>query len=131
MRTRLLLAALLITPLARAESDEDTSAPRAPTFKAPGGWKAEKAGDFGVMARFRVGEGDAAVHVAVVALKGEGGGAIVNVNRWRAQVGLKALDDEGAKRALRPAKVDGVEGHSLDVSGPDGGARPQQRILVT
>jgi hypothetical protein len=131
MSTRLLLAALLLAPLAPAGPDEGPDAPKAPTMKAPKGWKTDKPDALGITsARFSIGEGDAAVFVVVTGLKGDGGGAAVNVNRWRAQVGLKALDDEAAKKALRPAKVGDLEGHSFDVSGPGGEARRQTRILT-
>lgn len=128
MRTQLLLAALLLAPSAWAEPDKGSEPPTAPDFKAPRAWKAEKAGQF-ASARFSVGEGDAAVLVVVTALKGDGGGVTANVNRWRAQAGLEKLDDEGAKKALRPGKVGGTEAHTLDASGPDD-AKPRTRVLV-
>src|SRR4051794_23709236 len=116
MRTHLLLAVLLFVPVAHVTAD-DKDDPKPPTFKAPKDWKAEKASQF-VAARFTIGEGDSAVSVTVSGLKGGGGAVAANVNRWRGQVGLKDLDDKEAEKALQAAKVDGAEGHSLDVTGP-------------
>ena len=130
MRTQLLLAALLFAPFARAEPGEEPGTPKPPAFKAPKGWKSEKAGKF-VSARFRVGEGGDCVIVTVIGLKGEWGGITANVNRWRSQVGLGQLDDDGAKKALRSVKVGGIDGHFLDVSGTGKDDKQPQAVLVT
>src|SRR5262249_16632566 len=67
----------------------------------------------------------------VTALAKDGGGIAANVNRWRAQVGLAALKDEDALKAVRPATGNGIAGHALDVSGPGADGKPAPRGLGT
>lgn len=120
----LTLLALLSLPAAVAEGKEEAPPAKPIAYKAPKGWQEEKAGQF-VTARFRVGHGEDAVAVTVTALAGQGGGIAANVNRWRGQAGLKSLEDDEAKKAVRPAKVDGVAGHTFDASGE------KVRVVVT
>ena len=126
--TALLLAAA--APLACAAGTDGPPAPRKPpAFKVPKGWKAEKAGPI-ASARFRIGEGKNAASVAITAVTGDGGGIAANVNRWRREVGLVRLEDEDARKAVRPAKVSGLKGHALDVTGNGTGDEPARRLVV-
>ena len=65
-----------------------------------------------------------------VSFSPDGGGLAANVNRWRAQLKLEALQEEEALKALRPIRVGGLPGHSLDVTGPDVPDKPATRIRV-
>jgi hypothetical protein len=122
----LALAAVLA---AGGRADEPKKDPAPPTFLAPKGWEPLDEGTFAT-ARFRVGEGETAVTVTLTGLSGDGGGLTANVNRWRAQVGLEALDEKGALKALHGVKVGGLAGHSLDVTGPDVAGKITQRVMV-
>ena len=111
-----LTLAVTLVPGGRAEEPKKEDAPAKPTFKAPKGWDALDAGQFAT-ARFRVGEGETAVTITLTALSGDGGGLTANVNRWRAQVGLKELDEKEVLKVLQPIEVDGIGGHALDATG--------------
>jgi hypothetical protein len=115
--------------LARALRKYLEPAPGAPAFQAPKGWRPVE--DRGVMlARFEVGEGKHMASATVMTLLGEGGGLVANVNRWRAQIGLDALDEQAVARAVRPIKVDGLPGHGVDLTGPQVDGKASQRILA-
>jgi hypothetical protein len=105
------------------------SEPGTPAFKAPKGWHAVEEGGFAA-ARFQVGDGDRTASATVMALPGEGGGLVANVNRWRAQIGLDALDEQAVTKAVRPIKVDGLPGHGVDLTGPRTDGKASQRILA-
>ena len=72
----------------------------------PKGW-AEKGGGQMRFATLRppvVGKIDA----SVVVLPGPAGGELANVNRWRGQIGLPALDEAGLARARKVMKTHGA-----------------------
>lgn len=82
---------------------ENAAAPTAPTtqapaavdlhWTAPAGWKAQPAGGMR-LASYRVpGPGGAPGDFSVVAIPGDAGGLLANVNRWRGQVGLAPVDE--------------------------------------
>jgi hypothetical protein len=130
MKTLAPIAALLAALIARADGADESPAPlKSPTFKVPKGWKAEKVGPFAT-ARFRIGEGKKAAGVVITAVTGEGGGIAPNVNRWRQQVGLGQLEDEDARKAVRPVKIGGLKGHLFDATGKDKDDEPAQRVVV-
>ena len=113
-----LLAAALVSG-ARAEEPKKDAPAKPPTFKAPKGWDAvegPKTDIVQVAARFKSGEGEKAVAVVVLGSAGEGGGVLANVNRWRAQVGLEALDPKAAMEAVQEIKVDGLPAFRIDAS---------------
>ncbi len=83
------------------------SAPAAPEFKwkVPEGWQTLPAGQMQV-AKFAVPAHDGAkAEVFVSVFPSESGGALANVNRWRKQLGLDAVDDEGLKALVSPIEA--------------------------
>jgi HEAT repeat protein len=116
-----LLAAILVS-LGQAQDREK------PIFQAPKGWRAVEAGPFAA-ARFFI-EGDWIASVTVMALPGDGGGLAANANRWRGQLGLPPWTQEDALKAAQSIKIDGIAGHTLDLTGPEVTGKPGLRILV-
>ncbi len=134
LRLAILITASLVSPTWADEPKKELPA-KPLTFTTPKGWEKLAPGKsdllgLTVAARFRSGEGEKAVAVAVVGLDGDGGGLANNVNRWRNQVGLDNLDEKDALKALQPVKIDGLPGHLLDVTGADAKDKPAQRIVV-
>ena len=124
------LAALLVSA-ARAEEPKKEAEPKPPTYKVPKGWETDERKKTAIVtARFRAGEGDKEVAVILIVLSGNGGGLVANVNRWRAQVGLKDLAEKDVLAALEPIKVDGRDGHVLDVTGPEVADKVTQRVVA-
>lgn len=88
-----------------------------PRFKVPEGWTRIKSSGFRY-ATLTTGQGAEKVEIAISKLRGTAGGVLMNVNRWRGQIGLKqpiaapALDTLGYK-----VKVKGAEAVVFDLKG--------------
>ena len=96
-----------------AAAETADSAPAASEFKwkVPEGWQTLPAGQMQV-AKFAVPAHDGAkAEVFVSVFPSESGGALANVNRWRKQLGLDAVDDEGLKALVSP--IDAAPGAIL------------------
>jgi hypothetical protein len=85
-------------------------------WTAPAGWK-ESAGT-GMRLATIVPPGAGKAEATVVALPGESGGELANVNRWRGQIGLSPIDESGlasARSTVRtkvgPASLYSFAGH--------------------
>lgn len=72
-------------------------------WTVPAGWK-ELAGSGMRLATF-VPPGAGKAEATVVALPGESGGELANVNRWRGQIGLGPTDDAGLAAARTSIKT--------------------------
>jgi hypothetical protein len=94
------------------------AAPPSLAWQAPAGWT--DAGTKGLrLANFAIGPaGEAECYVTV--LGGTGGGVAMNVNRWRAQVGLPEATEEEISALPKTAMLGG-EAVLLDVEGTYGG----------
>jgi hypothetical protein len=123
-----LLAATFVSAARAEDGEKDSKTPKPLTFQTPKGWRAVDA-DFISLARFQIREKDRIASMTVTALNGDGGGLVANVNRWRAQVGLKPLAEKDALKSLQAIKVDGIAGHVLDLTGPDTDGK-SRRILA-
>lgn len=124
-----LLAVLLVFAALAQDSEKGSPPPKPPTFQVPRGWQARDAGSTS-SARFQIGEGDRIAFMTVTGLNGDGGGLVANINRWRAQVGLKSLPEKDALNSTQSVKVDGNSGHALDLTGTDTTDKSARRILV-
>jgi hypothetical protein len=124
-----LLAAMRVAVASRGDPEKDLPSRTPPAFQVPKGWKAIAA-DSVVSARFQIGEGDRIAMVTVTGLPRDGGGLAANLNRWRKQLGLKELPEKDALSSFKAIKVDGVDAHFVDLTGPVGTDEAAQRILV-
>jgi hypothetical protein len=111
------------------EPGKDAPPPKPPRFQAPKEWQPVEPGAV-ALARFQIKKGDQVATAAVSGLKGDGGGLTANINRWRAIVGLEPLAEKDALATTRPITVDGLSGHSLDLTGPGATGKPPARVLV-
>jgi hypothetical protein len=85
--------------VARAEPEPREEPGGALRWKLPDGWSEAHPGGMRVATLTPPGGGK--VDVSVIALPGPAGGELANVNRWRGQLGLGALDDA----ALAAARI--------------------------
>jgi hypothetical protein len=100
------------------------SAKTKPRFTKPDGWT-ERAGRGGMtLLAYDVAQGDHKAEVTVMALPGDAGGLLQNVNRWRGQVKLEPTTDAALDKDLRTLEVAGEKVRYADLAGPD------ERILV-
>ncbi len=103
----ILLAACREEPIVRVKTPKEptgalagvapAAAPaRGPRWKTPTGWKERGADGMRAATLLPPGGG---VEVTVIALPGDVGGELANVNRWRGQIGLTPLEEAGLAEA--------------------------------
>ncbi|MSU32158.1 MAG: hypothetical protein EXS25_05770 [Pedosphaera sp.] len=116
------------TPVAasKASSTTATQAPLAstdssvlPHWSVPSGWK-----DGGSrpmrLASFEISDAEGIGDVSISSLSGDGGGLLANVNRWRGQAGLAAVDEATLKRESGTIRTaDGETGFLVDLKGTE------------
>jgi hypothetical protein len=90
------------------------AAPRR-NWKAPAGWQEQPPGPM-QDAKFLVAGGKATVTVSI--FQGATGGTLANVNRWRNQIGLPAVDEAGLGPLLTNLDLAGTKANLVDMKGP-------------
>lgn len=99
---------------------------KTPQWEAPAGWQSAPPTSSVQLARFHIShpqEGEAEMTVSV--LRGDGGGLLPNVNRWRRQIELPPLEAESLGNVTRQLDLnDERKGVLVDMSGG------QSRVLV-
>ena len=89
-------------------------------WEVPEGWKtvaptAMRYASFAV-----AGQNGESADISVSVFGGDGGGDLQNVNRWRTQIGLEAVDAEGMKSLVVPVTCKDGEIRTVDMTGPKG-----------
>ncbi len=111
--------------------DGGSSSQAKPSWEVPQHWKEVEATEM-LLAKFIVpGTGDEKAEVTVAVLPGNVGGTHANINRWRKQIGLAELDEQGTASIARPLDGGPTNAILVDMSGaqtrligaivPDGG----------
>jgi hypothetical protein len=81
-------------------------------FEVPTGWRSVPATGMRKV-ELRIGEGDPAAVLTAIDFPASAGPMMAdptaNLNRWRIEVGLPALAQDAAKKAIKPFKIDGGE----------------------
>jgi hypothetical protein len=102
------------------------AAPAQPGWQAPDGWVLQPGGGM-ALATYTVGQADQPARMTVTPLTGTGGGLLLNINRWRGQVGLDvvaSIDDQ-------PSEVLTVLGQPVDMFDLAGQTRRILVVIVT
>ena len=100
-----------------------------PKWEVPAGWQEVPGGQF-LTAKFIIrGSGAEQAAVNVSSMRGEGGGLLNNVNRWRQQLGLGALPQDEAGKLLTPLEVQGGKATMVDFSGTGAGSGQKTRLI--
>jgi hypothetical protein len=100
------------------------------TWVMPAGWEEAPRGQVR-LASFKIkGENTAQADVSVILLPGTAGGDLANVNRWRGQVGLAAVEAEELAKLTEKVAVGGSEGALFDLAGTGPSGDPT-RVLAT
>jgi hypothetical protein len=85
----------------------------------PDGWK-EIPNPPMLLAKYVIqGSGDAKADVNISALAGTGGGLMMNINRWRGQLGLSPLSEEDFSKEARTMDLAGGKATLVDLTGTD------------
>jgi hypothetical protein len=102
-----------------------------PKWEAPSSWVAQTPSSM-IIAKFGVDGGDlGAAEATVSAFPGDVGGLLMNVNRWRAQLGLSPVSAGELASVTKSIVVGGAQSTLVDMANPSGGDRSAaKRILV-
>jgi len=118
-----------MTPASTPAAQVGTPGAVHPRWEVPAGWQEAPGGQF-LAAKFIIhGSGAEQAAVNVSSLRGEGGGLLNNVNRWRQQLGLGALAQDEADKLLTPLEVQGGKATMVDMSGTGAGSGQKTRLI--
>jgi hypothetical protein len=99
------------------EAPEENS--ERPIWVVPPGWQEQPSPQM-LLAKFVIrGTDDKTAELNVSMLSGTGGGLLANVNRWRRQINLPAIDESELKRQAQPVDVTHGRAVLVDISGTD------------
>ena len=100
-----------------------------PNWQVPAGWQEMPAAQF-LLAEYAIaGANGAKAEVNVASLSGDGGGMLANVNRWRRQIGLGAVDENGLAGMTTSMDVTGGRATLVDLNGTDGRTGQPTRLI--
>jgi hypothetical protein len=99
------------------------------TWETPKGWKVVSSGSGMITVAFEVGGKAGQARATIMALGGNGGGMLPNLNRWRNQVDLPPLKDL-FQQSSSSFQIDGQEATLFDLAGNRGEPSSRSRILV-
>ncbi len=100
-----------------------------PIWVVPPDWREVPPTQF-LLAKFEVtGAGDGKADVSVSMLGGAGGGLLANVNRWRRQLGLEPVDDEGLAKLATSVDLAGGKAVFVDMNGTDARTGQPARMI--
>ena len=88
------------------------------TYTVPEGWE-EFPPQSVRKANFRVGGESGSAEIAVTVFPGDVGGMLANVNRWRSQIGLEAINQEGIRAVARPFTISNHGAMLVNLQGPE------------
>lgn len=100
-------------------------APGRPAWTVPAGWEEQSPGPM-QMARFATGGTGGKAEVSVAVLPGDGGGALMNVNRWRRQLELGAISEAELAKAIERLEIPGATAYLVDLAADTG----QRRMIA-
>jgi hypothetical protein len=97
-------------------------------WNVPPGWTEEPPTQM-LLAKFSAGDPAARAEISVSSFPGDVGGLLANVNRWRRQVSLPAIDETQMTKAVQQLDVQSDKGTLLDVDGTDAKSGQPARLI--
>ena len=97
-------------------------------YTVPKGWTPEPLQGMR-KAAFHVVDGDRKVEITVIDLTPIAADLLLNVNRWREQIGLGPITKEELPKAVKPIPTMGVQGQYVELQTPKA-TKPAQAILA-
>jgi hypothetical protein len=98
-------------------------------YDAPEGWTPREVRGMRRVA-FHVAENDQKVEITAIELPGSVEALLPNVNRWRQQIELGEITQAELEKTVNPIQVDGVEGHYIELVGPEDAQRRLAMLRV-
>lgn len=118
------------TPTPKTTATSADNAESGPQWTVPASWKEKQAGPM-IFKSFSAGEENgktAAVNISF--FPGDVGGTLANVNRWRGQLGLSAVDDSGLGKVTQSLDTAGGQATLVDFSGTDAKTGQPARLIA-
>jgi hypothetical protein len=101
-----------------------------PTWQVPADWKEIAGGPF-LVAKFSIGSGDKQqTSVNVSMSQGQGGGLLLNVNRWRGQLGLAPFSESDVTKQMTSVDTAGGKAMFVDMTGTDAKTGSKARLVA-
>ena len=111
------------------EQAQNSAQTPAISLKAPPHWQRQPPAPMR-KASFVVQEADGAkVDISVTSFQGESGGLLANINRWRGQLGLDAVDAEQLESIIERRTLAGREFVIVDFANEQAPADKKQRVI--
>jgi hypothetical protein len=111
---------------APASSDGD------PKWKVPANWTETAPSSAMVTKSFTIaGDAGQKAVVTISALNGEGGGVLANVNRWRGQLSLPVVAEDGLSKVTESLDVAGGKATMVDFTGTDATGQASRMVAVS
>lgn len=98
-------------------------------FVAPEGWSEKQVSGLQRVA-FVISEGDRTAEVTAICLPGAVSELLLNVNRWRRQIGLESTTQEDLDAALEAIDVNGRSGRYIALTGPADAEGSKSMLVV-
>jgi hypothetical protein len=122
--------------VAAAEAPVTTNTNKVPSsraeakFEVPANWSEKTPGPMVMTAYNVAGDANGQAEVTVSKFPGEVGGMVANVNRWRQQLGLQALNDSEARNTVKMLDVNGKkDAYMVDLRGTNARTGKAARML--
>jgi hypothetical protein len=90
-------------------------------YDLPGGWTENPNPSEGRRMEFHVEDAAGRALVTLTALNADGGGLAPNIDRWRGQVGLEPLGEQGVSRSATPIRFLGFDAYLVEAVGASRG----------
>ena len=118
------------TPNGTQPNDSTIHDSTAATWQIPAHWKEQSASKM-VVKNFTVSDEKVGkATLTITSFPGQVGGALANVNRWRAQIGLKAITEAELPSMTKTVDVAGGKGTLVDITGKDASGHPTRLAAV-
>jgi hypothetical protein len=98
-------------------------------WTVPAGWT-ERPGGAMRVGSFSISKDNRTADVSVIPLRGEAGGELDNVNRWRGQVGLGPISRSELSSEAKTVDIGGTEGRLFEIAGAGSTTGPGNRTII-
>ena len=101
-----------------------------PVLETPANWKEQSASAMVVKSYAVSDEKAGKAAVSITTFPGQVGGALANVNRWRAQIGLGPITEAELPANTKTVDVAGGKGTMVDLTGKDAAGKPARLVAI-
>ena len=111
------------------EQAQNSALTSAISLKAPAGWQRQPPAPMRKASFVVEGADGAKVDISVTSFQGESGGLLANINRWRGQLGLEAVDAEHLESIIERRALAGRDFVIVDLANEQAQPDKRQRVI--